>query len=535
MEFSFKYIPQKAVKGRAVTKFLAYHPSTKIDSEICDKVDNLYLDYTPWTLIFDGSSTHDGGGAGIVIISPKGRKTKFSFFLDFKCTNNQAEYEALIIGLEILLELKVEKVQIIRDSNLILSQLSEEYRCLNWRLRPFHYLALDYFANGLDLDDWRTLIIQFLQEPRSKVDKRIQLLAPHYILIDGDLYKKSKEDGLLLRCLGKDESMRVMAETHLRICGAHQAGIKMRWPLRRGWALDFIGKLRPPSSNGHTQIVVATDYFTKWVEAIPLKTCEQSTVIDFIKKHIIHRFGIPETITTDRGLSFVGGKVLDYCAECGVQVISSTPYFAQVNGQAEASNKVILNILEKMIEDYPREWHHLLSEALWAYRNSKRSSTGVTPYVLTYGHDVVLPMEMTIRSARVAFQNRLTPADYSYAMLAELEDLDEVCLNALDNIIAQKKKVMRAYNKKIKAKTFVKGDLVWQVKFPPGVKSLEYRKWTPNWEGPYLVERVIGKGAYRLMDIDGGSHRHPVNGLYLKEYHPSIYENWKSTIIQPGM
>ncbi|XP_059650570.1 uncharacterized protein LOC132296379 [Cornus florida] len=225
-------------------------------------------------------------------------------------------------------------------------------------------------------------------------------------------------------------------------------------------------------------------------------------------------------------------KVLDYCAECGIQVISSTSYFAQSNRQAEASNKVILNILEKMIENNPKEWHHLLFEALWAYRNSKRSSTGVTPYMLTYGHDVVLPMEITIRSARVVFHNNLTPADYNHAMLVELEDLDEVRLNALDHIIAQKKKVMRAYNTKVKAKTFVEGDLVWQVKFPPGVKSLKYGKWTPNWEGPYLVERVLRKGAYRLMDIDEKSHKHPVNGVYLKEYHPSIYENWKSIIIQ---
>ncbi|XP_059654464.1 uncharacterized protein LOC132301206 [Cornus florida] len=408
--------------------------------------------------MFNGSSTYDGGGAGIVIISPKGRKTTFSFLLDFKCTNNQAEYEALIIGLEILLELKVEKVQIIGDSNLILSQLSEEYRCLNWHLRPFHSLALELLCqfddfqlkywprhlnteaddlvqlvsrvkvrpgieetlitikrriipsiesryemtgcfqadeserikpakkaweifnvdiDGLDLEDWRTPIIHFLQKPSTNVDKRIQLLTPHYILINGDLYKKSKEDGLLLRCRGRDESMRVMTESHLGICGAHQAGIKMRWLLRRygyywkgilkdciefaktciacqehgpiqrvpainmqpivkicpfrGWALDFIGKLRLSSADGHTYMVVATDYFTKRVEAIPLKTYEQPTIISFIKKHIIHRLGIPETLTTDRSLSFIGSEVIDYCAECGVQVISSTPYFAQAN------------------------------------------------------------------------------------------------------------------------------------------------------------------------------------------------------------
>ncbi|XP_059634587.1 uncharacterized protein LOC132276950 [Cornus florida] len=186
-------------------------------------------------------------------------------------------------------------------------------------------------------------------------------------------------------------------------------------------------------------MVVAIDYFTKWVEVIPLKTCEQSTVIDFIKKHIIHRFGILETLTTDRGISFVGNQVIDYCSKCGVQVISSTPYFAQANGHVEASNK------------------------------------------------------MTIRFVRVAFQNKLTPADYNHAMLVELEDLDEVCLNVLDHVIAQKKKVMWAYNKKVKAKSFVEGDLVWQVKFSPAVKDNEYGKWTPNWDGPYLVEQVLGK------------------------------------------
>ncbi|XP_059664025.1 uncharacterized protein LOC132309757 [Cornus florida] len=281
------------------------------------------------------------------------------------------------------------------------------------------------------------------QEPSANVDKRIQLLAPYYILIDKDLYRKNKEDGLLLRCLGRNKSMRVMAELYLGIYGAHQEhgpvqrvpAINMQpvvkiWPFRR-WALDFIGKLTPSSADGHTYIMVATDYFTKWAEAIPLKT------------------------------------FLDYCAECGVQVISSIPYLAQSNGQAKASNK--------------------------AYRNSKRSNTGVTPYMLTYGHNVVPLIEMTIRSARVAFQNKLTPADYDHAMLVELEDLDEVRLNALDHIIAQKRKVMRAYNKKVKANTFVKGDLVWQVRFPPGVKNKEYRKWTPNWKGPYLVERVPGK------------------------------------------
>ncbi|XP_059629728.1 uncharacterized protein LOC132272643 [Cornus florida] len=215
--------------------------------------------------------------------------------------------------------------------------------------------------------------------------------------------------------------------------------------------------------------------------------------MDFIEKHIIHRFGIPEIIATDKSLSFLGSMVQDLFDIYNNQFTSSTPYFAQVNGQAEASNKVIIGIIEKMIEKYPQQWHNLLSKELWAYRNSKRTSTGVTPYMLTYGHDTVLPMEMTVKSARVAFQNELTLAEYTQAMLTELEDLNEVRLSALDHVIAQKKKVMRAYNKKVKAKSLLEGDMVWKVKLPLRTRDREFGKWTPKWEGPFLVERILGK------------------------------------------
>ena len=74
----------------------------------------------PWVLNFDGSITENSTGVGIVIISPKRMKTTLSFNLAFKCTNNQAEYEALVIGLEILLELKAQEVHIIGDSQLVI-------------------------------------------------------------------------------------------------------------------------------------------------------------------------------------------------------------------------------------------------------------------------------------------------------------------------------------------------------------------------------------------------------------------------------
>ena len=92
----------------------------------------------PWILKFDGSSTEKSTGAGIVIISPKGIKTTLFFNLAFKSTNNQAKYEALVIGLEILMELGAQEVHMIGDSQLLLRQLTREYKCNSLLLAPYY-------------------------------------------------------------------------------------------------------------------------------------------------------------------------------------------------------------------------------------------------------------------------------------------------------------------------------------------------------------------------------------------------------------
>ena len=82
-------------------------------------------------------------------------------------------------------------------------------------------------------DDWRAPIVYFLSSPSYPSDRRTRMFATRFILLDGELFKKGIDDDTLLRCLDKIEAMRVMAEVHKGICGAHQAGIKMKWLLRR--------------------------------------------------------------------------------------------------------------------------------------------------------------------------------------------------------------------------------------------------------------------------------------------------------------
>ena len=100
------------------------------------------------------------------------------------------------------------------------------------------------------------------------------------------------------------------------------------WPLR-GWGIDLIGQIFPPSSKGHKFILVATDYFTKWVEAIPLKMVTLKNMVDFVKEHIAYRFGIPQTITTDQGTMFISKEFRDFAASMGIKLLNSSPYYAQ--------------------------------------------------------------------------------------------------------------------------------------------------------------------------------------------------------------
>ncbi|XP_073125417.1 uncharacterized protein [Henckelia pumila] len=112
------------------------------------------------TLKFDGSSTEGTAGAGVVIISPTEVKTTLSFNLDFPCTNNQAEYEALVIGLEILKNLQAKNIQVIGDSQLVLRQVAGEYKCTSLSLAP-------YFAAASQLaDDFEEINFQYV--PRQQ-------------------------------------------------------------------------------------------------------------------------------------------------------------------------------------------------------------------------------------------------------------------------------------------------------------------------------------------------------------------------------
>jgi hypothetical protein len=122
----------------------------------------------------------------------------------------------------------------------------------------------------------------------------------------------------------------------------------------RGWVLDFIGEIHPSSSKGHRFVLVATDYFTKWTEVVALKNMTHKEVIEFTTEHIIHRFGIPQTLTTDQGTSFMSKEVCEFAELYRINLLNSSPYYGHANGQAESSNRTLINSIKKKIYDNPK-------------------------------------------------------------------------------------------------------------------------------------------------------------------------------------
>jgi hypothetical protein len=169
-------------------------------------------------------------------------------------------------------------------------------------------------------------------------------------------------------------------------------------------------------------------------------------------------------------------------------------------------------LIKRKINEHPRRWHEVLSEALWAHRISCHRATKTSPYHLVYGQEAVLLWEITAGSRRVEFQNDLMVEEYVALMNDNVKDLTELRLWSLEKIKENKAKVARACNKKIKLKEFQVGDLVWEVVLPLGTKDAAYGKWSPNWHEPYRIDQVLPRNTYMLEELDGVKFPVAVNG-----------------------
>nr|KYP74071.1 Pol polyprotein [Cajanus cajan] len=210
----------------------------------------------------------------------------------------------------------------------------------------------DKVVNTSDSEDqgWMTGIWNYLKEGILSEDKdkarKMRVRSAKFIIVGDELFKCDISTPLL-KCLIEPQATYVIEEIHRGICGMHSDTRSMATRvLQAGYYAK--GQLK--------FLLVAIDYFTKWIEACPLAKITAENVQRFTWKNIICRFGIPHSLVTDNGRQFIAQSFKDFLRELRVKHIPTSVEHPQTNGQAEAANKVILRKLKKWLRCAKGQW-----------------------------------------------------------------------------------------------------------------------------------------------------------------------------------
>ncbi|XP_016164312.1 uncharacterized protein LOC107606810 [Arachis ipaensis] len=366
-----------------------------------------------------------------------------------------------------------------------------------------------HITRAPDPPSWVDPIIDFLEMGKlpddDKTAKALRREAAKYTVIQGQLFKKGLSQPLL-KFLRPDQTDYVLREVHEGCCGHHIGGKALVWKLVRAeyyWpsmmadSKEFVKKCRRCQENANFHkvkyLIVAIDYYTKWVKAEPLASISSTNCRKFIWRQVIARFEVPEVVISYNGTQFADKKFGEFLAGLGIRQKFSSVEHPQTNGQVEAVNKVILQGLKKRLDQKKGAWVDELASVLWSYHTTQQSSTGETPFQLTYGVDAIIPVEIREPSPRLLLGG--------IEEAVEKDLVDEAKEMAHLSETALKQRIALRYNAKVLKREFEQSNLVLRrndVRLPtPGEGKL-----AENWEGPYRVKEVLGNGAYKLERLD---------------------------------
>ena len=220
-------------------------------------------------------------------------------------------------------------------------------------------------------------------------------------------------------------------------------------------------------------------------------------------------------LISDNGIQFDSKTFRKYCSDLGIKNKYSTPAYPQKNGQAEAVNKVIVNRLKKRLDNAKGKWVEELPHVLWTYRTTPRKSTGETPFSMTYGAEVVIPLGNGFLTMRTC---TFTSNGNDELLKKNLDLVEERRENTMVQMAYYQHKFKQGYDMNVKLRPLAPGDLVLR-KVLGNTKNPAWGKLWPNWEESYRITSVARIGAYYLVDLDEKTILHPWNVNNLKMYY----------------
>ncbi|GJU08460.1 reverse transcriptase domain-containing protein [Tanacetum coccineum] len=237
------------------------------------------------------------------------------------------------------------------------------------------------------------------------------------------------------------------------------------WPFYK-WGTDIAGPF--PEGPGKVNfLIVAMDYFTKWIEAKAVATITGSQVKKFVWDNIVCRFGLPREIVSDNGKQFSDNPFKDWSLGEGIK-----SHLGEGN----------------------KNWIEELPYVLRAHRTMIKSSHGDTPFSLSYGTEAVIPAEIGMPTYRTAVVDAVHNDEELRLNLDLLEERPKA---------KAKLKMTKYYNARVRGVTFRLGDFVYRSN--DASYAVDGGKLGLNWEGPYEVTEALRDGAYKLRSMDGNA------------------------------
>lgn len=272
-------------------------------------------------------------------------------------------------------------------------------------------------------------------------------------------------------------------------------------------AVDVMDPL-PESPSGNSYVLVASDYFTKWVEVYAIPNQEASTVAQKLTDEMFCRFSPPEQFHSDQGKQFESGLISEICKLLQIKKTQTTPYHPQCDGVVERFNRTLLDMLATTTKDHPFDWEEQLPRVCMAYNSSVHSSTGYTPFFLMFGRQAKMPVDLMYGTG---CQDELPVSDYALQLKKGLEEAYQHVRNKLATSHEHRKKL---YDKSIHGRPFEKGELVWL--HSTVVTRGMSKKLNHPWTGPYQVTERLGECDYRIKGLGRKRKLHVVHFNRLK-------------------
>ncbi|XP_059438049.1 uncharacterized protein LOC132170910 [Corylus avellana] len=396
-EFDIEFLPRNSIKGQALADFLAKFTNLP-DAE-------QWLRDETWVVYVDGSYTRRHGGTGVKLITPEGEELRSSIRLEFRTTNNEAEYAAIIAGLGLAQEMGAEFIELRSDSQnsfkkfcivkipreenegadhlariaSIEESVGESEEIIQTLSRPTIAEVVSVSTEEA-VPDWQKEVVEHLEKGILPAGKKsaIQLRkkATRFTMVNGTLYKRGFML-TLLKCVSKEEGNYILCEIHEGICGGH---LGARMFAHKGVRAGFYWPNMTRDS-------------VEMVEVEALVNITAKSIEKFLWKNVVCRYGIPHAFVTDNGKQLDCDSFKEWCAKLHIRNYFSSLGHLQAHGQVEITNKSIFKLLKKKLGDRKRDWAEDLIEVLWAYRTTRRTPTEETSYALAFGTEAIIPAE----------------------------------------------------------------------------------------------------------------------------------------------